>query len=68
MEKSFDETTAAVNGPVTTAGNKLLKKTIRMVAEINTKVPALSAKLASLDVALAKGVISYCDTCIKQYK
>ena len=41
---------------------------LRTFSTIHAKVPGISAKLAAMDVRLAKGVLEYCSACLKRFK
>ena len=41
---------------------------LRTFATINSNIPTIAVKLASRDVLLAKGVLEYCGTCLRNYK
>lgn len=75
--RDFDKAKKAMDKAVTAmpAGKDDEKKARRKTAQAlrvwstaNSKVPSFAAKVAALDVVLAKNVIGYCNACAKTYK
>lgn len=73
FDKAVKDTTKAINAIDTSDDNarKAARKqaqALRAFSTINSKIPSVNAKLAAADVRLAKGVLTFANASLAQYK